>query len=80
MGFTRLMQLLSGLGFNMATFKRGTTKLGYAAVLIGTGTPEGQVTAPMGTLYVNRTGAAGTMLYAKVTGTGNTGWLAYTAA
>lgn len=41
----------------------------------GTGTPEGTVTAPPGSLYLNTAGGAGTSLYVKQSGTGNTGWI-----
>lgn len=44
--------------------------------LEGTGSPEGVVTAGPGTRYTNTTGGAGTTLYLKETGTGNTGWRA----
>ncbi|AMO43632.1 hypothetical protein C171_00080 [Pseudomonas phage YMC11/06/C171_PPU_BP] len=42
----------------------------------GTGTPEGAVTAPVGSLYTRTDGGVGTTLYVKETGTGNTGWVA----
>jgi hypothetical protein len=42
----------------------------------GEGTPEGAVTAPVGALFLRRDGGAGTALYAKESGTGNTGWAA----
>ena len=42
----------------------------------GTGTPEGVVTAPVGSLFTRTDGGAGTTLYVKQTGTGNTGWAA----
>lgn len=42
----------------------------------GTGTPEGSVTAPVGSLYSRTDGGAGTTLYVKESGTGNTGWVA----
>lgn len=42
----------------------------------GAVTPEGSVTARVGSLYVNGTGGATTTLYVKTTGTGNTGWTA----
>lgn len=42
----------------------------------GTGTPEGVVTSPVGSLYVRTDGGATTTLYVKETGTGNTGWVA----
>ena len=42
----------------------------------GTGTPEGAVAAPVGAQFLRRDGGAGTVLYIKETGTGNTGWVA----
>jgi hypothetical protein len=42
----------------------------------GTGSPEGVVTAPIGSLYSNRSGGASTTLYVKTSGAGNTGWTA----
>jgi hypothetical protein len=44
-------------------------------IYFGTGTPEGAVTAGVGSLYQRRDGGAGTSLYVKQTGTGNTGWV-----
>ncbi len=45
-------------------------------VLRGLGTPEGAVTAPVGTLFLRTDGGATTTLYVKTSGTGNTGWTA----
>lgn len=42
----------------------------------GTGSPEGAVIAPIGTMYLRSDGAASTTLYVKTSGTGNTGWTA----
>lgn len=42
----------------------------------GNGTPEGVVTAPIGSLYSNTAGGALTTLYVKTSGVGNTGWTA----
>jgi len=42
----------------------------------GVGTPEGAVTAPVGSLWSRTNGGAGTSLYVKESGTGNTGWVA----
>lgn len=42
----------------------------------GSGSPEGVVTAPVGCLYSRTDGGAGTTLYVKESGTGNTGWVA----
>lgn len=42
----------------------------------GAGTPEGAVTAPVGSLFTRTDGGATTTLYVKTSGTGNTGWTA----
>lgn len=42
----------------------------------GAGTPEGVVTAPVGSLFTRTDGGASTTLYVKQSGTGNTGWVA----
>ncbi len=44
--------------------------------LSGTGTPEGNSTAPVGSMFLRQDGGAGTTLYIKESGTGNTGWVA----
>jgi hypothetical protein len=41
----------------------------------GTGTPEGAVTAPVGSLFLRTDGGASTTLYCKESGSGNTGWI-----
>jgi hypothetical protein len=50
----------------------GTT----ATISSGTGTPEGAVIAPVGSMYTRTDGGAGTTLYIKKVGAGNTGWAA----
>lgn len=42
------------------------------------GSPESVVAAPVGSLYLRTDGGAGTTLYVKQSGTGNTGWAAVT--
>ena len=42
----------------------------------GSGSPESVVTAPVGSLYTRTDGGAGTTLYVKESGAGNTGWVA----
>lgn len=42
----------------------------------GSGSPESVVTASVGQLWVRTDGGAGTTLYVKESGTGNTGWMA----
>ena len=44
------------------------------AIIVGTGTPESVVSAPVGSLFIRTDGGAGTTLYVKQSGTGNTGW------
>lgn len=46
----------------------------YVPISSGAGSPEGVITANPGALYINTNGGAGTTLYVKQTGTGNTGW------
>jgi len=41
----------------------------------GSGSPEGVVTANPGTAYLNSDGGAGTTLFVKESGTGDTGWI-----
>lgn len=54
----------------------------WKRILEGTGSPEGVVKAPIGTLYIRTDGGASTMLYLKVTGAAstNTGWKVATFA
>lgn len=50
----------------------GTT---FPGIFSGAGTPEGAVTARIGSIYFRTNGGAGTSLYVKESGTGNTGWI-----
>lgn len=43
-------------------------------LLTGAGSPESAVTAPVGSIYIRTDGGAGTTVYAKEAGSGNTGW------
>lgn len=55
------------------------TKRMYTATVgdfCGTGSPEGVLTAGIGSTYRRTDGGAGTSFYVKETGTGNTGWAA----
>jgi hypothetical protein len=49
---------------------------GSAIWASGNGSPEGAVTAPIGSIYSRLDGGAGTSFYVKESGTGNTGWVA----
>ena len=44
--------------------------------LVGSGSPEGVVTAVAGSLYTSTAGGASTTLWVKESGSGNTGWIA----
>jgi hypothetical protein len=46
----------------------------------GTGTPEGVVTAPIGSIFSRTDGTTNTALYRKESGVGNTGWIAVSNA
>jgi hypothetical protein len=62
-----------GLDSNLRSFD----KLGNGVMrLTGTGTPEGAVTAPVGSTYHRSDGGAGTSFYVKESGSSNTGWVA----
>jgi hypothetical protein len=79
-------------GSNKAAFERGTLNgtwydsysvvfggtlwRNHIGVAQGTGTPEGALIAAVGALYTRTDGGAGTTLYVKESGTGNTGWVA----
>jgi hypothetical protein len=45
-------------------------------IKVGSNSPEGVVTAKIGSLYMRTDGGVGTTLYVKESGTGNTGWIA----
>jgi hypothetical protein len=53
-----------------------TIGAGGATVSSGSGSPEGAVTAVVGSLFMRTNGGANTTLYVKESGTGNTGWAA----
>lgn len=61
---------ISSLGLNIHMNSSDVT------ISVGSGTPEGTVTAAVGSLRLRTDGGAGTSLYVKESGTGNTGWVA----
>jgi len=52
-----------------------TRQINFNTVISGTGSPEGVVTATPRKLYMDENGTAGSILYIKKSGTGNTGWI-----
>lgn len=49
---------------------------GDVIIRAGADTPEGAITAPVGSLFLRTNGGANTTLYVKESGAGNTGWVA----
>lgn len=53
----------------------GDVYIGTSLIRSGSGTPEGAITAPIGSIYLRTNGGAGTTFYVKETGSGDTGWI-----
>lgn len=49
---------------------------GNNSIISGSNTPEGAITATVGSLFLRTNGGANTTLYVKESGSGNTGWIA----
>lgn len=64
------LSLYDGAGGRTARLEYGATQYLQA----GSGTPEASITAGISSLYSRTNGGAGTSLYVKESGTGNTGW------
>jgi hypothetical protein len=47
---------------------------GNVGIITGTGSPEGVVTAPVGSMYTDTAATNGAIRWIKATGVGNTGW------
>jgi hypothetical protein len=52
-----------------------TSSTALALIYSGTNTPENAVTATVGSLFLRTNGGAGSTLYVKESGSGNTGWV-----
>jgi len=59
----------------IGTAGKGISLPGGITWTSGAGSPEGVVTAPVGSLYSRSDGGAGTSLYVKESGSSNTGWV-----
>ena len=76
------MKIDSGTGGSYLTLQNYGLKLvlqdgtGTVTIKQGSGTPEGALAANVGSLYLRTDGGAGSTLYIKESGTGNTGWVA----
>ena len=67
---------LTSTRWNVGYIDTLTTGTGTTKWTSGAGSPEGVLTAAVGSLYTRTDGGAGTTLYVKESGTGNTGWVA----
>lgn len=65
---------LSNTGLAIATAS-ASIQLSNLRITVVTGSPEGAVTAPVGSIALRTDGGAGTSFYVKESGTGNTGWV-----
>jgi len=45
-------------------------------IMAGYGSPQGVISAPVGSMYLRKDGSANTTLYIKESGTVNIGWVA----
>ncbi|TMV48301.1 hypothetical protein FE783_17410 [Paenibacillus mesophilus] len=65
-------------GARMGPLKVDSLMLGTdnKGIFHGSGSPEGVVTAPVGSLFLRADGSPGSTLYVKESGVGNTGWAA----
>ena len=71
-GTTRSEKMRLSNGGNLTV----TGNIASANYKRGAGSPEGVVTGIVGDIYTRTDGGAGTTLYVKESGTGNTGWVA----
>lgn len=77
-GLTSVTLPTTGTVSTLAGAEAFTNKTGFNGVKLfsGTGTPEGAITAPVGSFFSRTDGGAATTLYVKESGAGNTGWAA----
>lgn len=57
------------------TLTAGTVNVGAAQITSGNVPPEGQTTAPPGSIFINTKGGTGNTVWVKTTGQGKTGWV-----
>lgn len=58
----------------MRLYRNGRVDLGAIGFIRGTGMPEGVVSAPVGSRYIDTAATNGAVEWIKASGTGNTGW------
>ena len=67
---------LGGSSYKWSTVYADNVSVGTANISSGTGTPEGAVTGTVGDVFLRTDGGAGSTMYVKESGSGNTGWAA----
>ena len=72
-GFLKLSD--TGYFENGIRFRTSSGSFNDRGMFVGSGSPEGVVTANPGSLYCNTAGGANTTLYVKESGGGNIGWV-----
>ena len=70
----RIANRLGDIETTVAEIKSSVDKT--AKWYTGSGSPEGNVTAEVGSIYTRTDGSTGSTFYVKETGSGNTGWVA----
>lgn len=73
-GYNGIINIGPWSGADMRINMSASTNM--TSLINGTGSPEGVVTARVGSIYMRKDGGAGTSFYVKESGTGNTGWVA----
>jgi hypothetical protein len=67
---------LSSTGYVQFSTGSDPTSGGGPVIKVGSNSPEGAVTAAIGSIFLRSNGGASTTLYVKESGSGNTGWIA----
>lgn len=75
-GFINDAQFEVPVYFNASFIRFGDRASTGPGIYTGSGSPEGAVTAVVGSLFTRTDGGTGTTLYVKESGSGNTGWVA----
>lgn len=79
-GYALIRSGATVIGQSLSTISIATSgTISSAYDRFGTGSPEGAVTASVGTIYHRTDGGTGTTIYRKESGSGNTGWVATAA-
>lgn len=80
-GVGDIQEAFRAVGATRGLTVTGPLKVSATAATIssGTGSPEGAVTASVGSLYLRTDGGVSSCLYSKESGAGNTGWKAIVA-